>query len=170
VNFGKVPLAEAEGAILAHSVAVSGQRFRKAHRLTAQDVATLHEGGVSEVIVARLGPEDLDEDEAAARIAAALQTDNVETREPSTGRVNLHAAKAGVFAVDKAVIDAMNSITPAITVATLADLSTVVAGQMVATVKIIRSRFPRSRWMPRSGWPRSAAPSVCIHSGLGGLD
>lgn len=137
MNFGKVPLAEAEGAILAHSVAVAGRRLSKAHRLTAQDVAALKESGVSEVVVARLDPEDLGENEAAARIAAALQTDNVETREPSTGRVNLHATKAGLFTVDKAVIDALNSISPAITLATLADASTVTAGQMVATVKII---------------------------------
>lgn len=140
--FGKVPVAESEGGILAHSVQAGARRLRKAHRLTAEDVAALRQAGVEEVVVARLAPEDMGEDEAAARIAAALQVDNVELREPSTGRVNLHATKAGVFVVDKAVIDALNTITPAITVATLADFSTVSAGQMVATVKIIPFAVP----------------------------
>lgn len=140
--FGKVPVAEAEGTVLGHSVLAGTRRFRKAHRLTAEDIAALQEAGVAEVVVARLAPGDLAEDQAAARIAAALKTDNVEARVPSTGRVNLHAAAAGVFTVDKAVIDALNTISPAITIATLADFSTVVAGQMVATVKIIPFAVP----------------------------
>src|SRR5690606_10201014 len=78
VKFGKVPIAEADGAILAHSVIAGGRRLKKAHRLTAEDIAILGEAGIAEVVVARLGADDVGEDEAAAAIAAALKTENVE--------------------------------------------------------------------------------------------
>jgi molybdenum cofactor cytidylyltransferase len=55
----------------------------------------------------------------------------------ATGRVNLHATASGVFTVDKARIDRVNAIDPAITVATVAQYDAVEKGQMVATVKII---------------------------------
>lgn len=137
MKFGPVPVEEAEGAVLAHAAVAGEKRLRKAHRLTAEDVRMLREAGVREVIAAVLAPGDLDEDAAAARIAAALHTDHVEARPPSTGRVNLHAGEAGVFLVDKAVIDAINRVDPAVTIATLEPFATVEAGQMVATVKII---------------------------------
>ncbi|TIW50851.1 MAG: 4-diphosphocytidyl-2C-methyl-D-erythritol kinase, partial [Mesorhizobium sp.] len=62
---------------------------------------------------------------------------NVEARPAATGRVNLHAKAAGVFTVDRAMIDAINAIDPTITIATLAQHAPVEKGQVVATVKII---------------------------------
>jgi len=46
VRFGEVPLAEAEGAILAHSRKVGKQTFKKGRVLSAEDVAALREAGV----------------------------------------------------------------------------------------------------------------------------
>lgn len=137
MRFGPIAVEKAQGAILAHATLAGEKRLRKAHRLTVEDVRLLQEAGVSEVIAAVLAPDDLDEDAAARRIAAALHAAHVEARPPSTGRVNLHAAEAGVFLVDREVIDAINRIDPAITIATLEPFATVETGQMVATVKII---------------------------------
>lgn len=137
MKFGPVALGEAEGAILAHSLQAGGRRLRKAHRLTAADIRDLRDAGVEEVIAAVLEPGDLDEDAAAARIAEILEAPGAEIRPPSTGRVNIHAADAGLFTVDKRTIDAINAVDPAVTVATLANFAPVEAGQMVATVKII---------------------------------
>jgi len=39
--FGDTPLADAEGAILAHSLAVGRERFKKGRVLSAADVAAL---------------------------------------------------------------------------------------------------------------------------------
>ncbi|MDZ5696466.1 molybdopterin-binding/glycosyltransferase family 2 protein [Chelativorans sp. M5D2P16] len=144
MRFGAVPVCEAEGAILAHATMAGEKRLRKAHRLTAQDVRLLEEAGVREVIAAVLAPDDLDEDAAAARIAAALRVATVEARAPATGRVNLHAAEAGLFRVDKHTVDAVNRIDPAITLATLEPFAAVEAGQMVATVKIIPFAVPEN--------------------------
>jgi molybdenum cofactor cytidylyltransferase len=137
VRFGPLAIDEAVGAILAHATNAGEKRFRKAHLLSAGDVAELKRAGVTEVIAAVLDADDLAEDEAADRIARALTTDRVETKSAATGRVNLHAETAGVFTVNRAMIDAINRIDPAITVATVAEYAAVEAGQMVATVKII---------------------------------
>ena len=142
MKFGKVPVAEGEGAVLAHSAGAGGVRLRKAHLLTAADIAMLTQAGVAGIVVARLEAGDLGEDEAAGRLAAALTADNCEPRAPATGRVNIHAAAAGVFTVDRSLVDAFNAIDPAITLATVADFSTVEAGRMVATVKIIPFAVP----------------------------
>ncbi|WP_274426854.1 molybdopterin-binding/glycosyltransferase family 2 protein [Chelativorans sp. YIM 93263] len=144
MKFGPIPVEKAEGAVLAHATVAGDRRFRKAHRLTADDIRQLSEAGVQEVIAAVLAADDLDEDEAAGRIAGALGTAYVQARAPATGRVNFHAAEAGVFLVDRQVIDAINRIDPAITIATLEPYARVEAGQMVATVKIIPFAVPEA--------------------------
>src|SRR5690606_3298536 len=118
------------------------RRFRKAHRLTADDIACLKSAGIVEVTAAMLDGNDLDEDAAAARIAAALRFEHVEVRPPATGRANLHATESGIFTVDRELINAINGIDPAITIATLEPYAGVEAGRMVATVKIIPFAVP----------------------------
>ncbi|MDQ6437220.1 molybdopterin-binding/glycosyltransferase family 2 protein [Mesorhizobium sp. LHD-90] len=137
MRFGPVRIADAEGALLAHAVLAGERRFPKAHRVTADDVAVFREAGIAEVIAAVLERGDLDEDVAATRIAAAILSRNIEVKPAATGRVNLHAAVSGVFTVDAAIVEAINAIDPAITIATLADKAAVEPGRMVATVKII---------------------------------
>ena len=44
--FGEVALADAEGAILAHSKALDRGRLKKGTRLSADDIARLREAGV----------------------------------------------------------------------------------------------------------------------------
>lgn len=137
MKFGPVAVTDALGAVLAHATMAGDQRLKKGHRLTAGDIATLKGEGVGEVIAAVLDAGDVDEDAAAQRLADALNAAGIERRAPATGRVNLHAVHAGVFTVDRALVDAINRIDPAITLATLPEFAPVMAGQMVATVKII---------------------------------
>ncbi|HUF54963.1 MAG TPA: NTP transferase domain-containing protein, partial [Thermohalobaculum sp.] len=146
MRFGAVPLAEAEGAVLAHSAALPDGKLGKGRVLNGADLARLEAAGVAEVVVARLGPGDVPEDEAAARVAAALAPDpgvqGLTVTAPFTGRVNLYAAGAGVLTVETARIDALNALDEAVTVATLADRTRVAARQMLATVKIIPYAAP----------------------------
>lgn len=137
MRFGAVPVDQTEGALLAHSVALVGRRLPKAKRLDADDIKALIEAGVQSVVAAMLEPGDLEENAAAEAIVQALDTKGVTARPASTGRVNLHAAGAGVFTVSAALVDAVNAIDPAVTLATLPAFARVDAGQMVATVKII---------------------------------
>jgi molybdenum cofactor cytidylyltransferase len=137
MKFGPISVDEAEGAILAHSVAVEGRNWRKATVLGADDIAAMKAAGLVEVIAAVLEPGDLDENVAATHIAAGLAAPGIEVRRAATGRVNLHAEEAGLFVVDRTAIEAINAIDPAITIATLPEFAPVTAGQMLATVKII---------------------------------
>ncbi|KQZ13147.1 NTP transferase domain-containing protein [Mesorhizobium sp. Root1471] len=142
MKFGPVPIDQAAGAILAHATTAGERRLRKAHRLSDVDIADLKAAGIAEIVVAVLDPGDLDEDAAATAIAAAMSFRNVVARPAATGRVNLHALEAGISTVDTAKIDAINAVDPAITIATLPRYAPVIAGQMVATVKIIPFAVP----------------------------
>jgi len=137
MKFGPVDIGQSEGALLAHTTTAGGRRWRKAHRLTREDIAALREAGISEIVVAVLSPDDLDEDQAATRLAESMIFRGIEAKPAATGRANLHALEAGVFTVDASLVDAINAVDQAITVATVDQLATVEKGQMVATVKII---------------------------------
>ena len=137
MRFGSVPVAQAQGAMLAHSVAIPGGRLRKGTVLGAEEVEVLTAARLDRVTVARLDPDDVAENEAAARLARALAGPGLEVREAFTGRANLHAVGPGVLHVDAARITAVNAVDPMITVATLPEWQRVAAGTMAATVKII---------------------------------
>ncbi len=139
MKFGAVPVADAEGAVLAHSVKAGARRMKKGVVLGAADLAALADAGVGEITVARLETGDAGEDEAAQRIAMSLarMATGLRVAEPFTGRANLYAETGGCFLADRACVDALNRIDPAITLATLGDGVMVEAGRMVATVKII---------------------------------
>ena len=137
MKFGPVPLDKAVGAILAHSVNLNGKRLRKAQVLAAEDVELLRQAGIQEVTAAVIEADDLDENAAAEQIVRAMRFSSIEAKPAATGRVNLHARAAGILTVDAGLIDAVNAVDAAITIATLAQNAPVEAGQMVATVKII---------------------------------
>lgn len=137
MRFGRVPLADAVGATVAHSISTAAGTIRKGTILSADDIPRLAAAGLSEVVVARLDPGDVTEDEAARQIAAAIAGSGVEADAAFTGRVNLHAATAGVLVVDAEAVDRLNAVDEAVTLATLPDRAAVEAGRMVATVKII---------------------------------
>ncbi len=141
MRFGPVPLAQAEGAILAHSVALPEGRLRKGCLLDAAEIARLRAAGHAEVTVARLDPTDLHEDAAALAIAQALVPDaqaaGLDLRPVGTGRVNLHARTAGLCDVAAARVDALNAVDPMLTLATVPHLQRLAAGEMAATIKVI---------------------------------
>lgn len=137
MTFGAIAVSEALGAVLAHGVQAGNKRLRKGTVIDGDVRDVLLEAGIETVIAAVPGPGDIGEDEAAARLAAALRMNGCSAKPPATGRVNIHADHDGVFTVSRPLVDAINRVDPAITLATVADFSAVRAGQMVATVKMI---------------------------------
>lgn len=151
--FGELPLAEAEGAILAHSVLSKSDgdgpaRFRKGLVLKASDIDALRLAGVDRVTVARLDPNDIGEDLAATRLAEALVPDptaaGLTLTSAFTGRVNLHAVGPGIVDLNVEAIQALNRVDPSITLATLAPTVRVTRGTLVGTVKIISYAVPEA--------------------------
>ena len=144
MKFGDIPLAEAEGAILAHSVREPGLVLKKGRRLSADDIAALKAAGRRTVIAAVLEPGDIHEDEAAGRLAAAVMGDNLTASAPFTGRVNLFAEARGLAVIDRERLDRINRMDESITIATLPQYAPVEPRQMVATIKIIPFAAPDS--------------------------
>src|SRR5256886_11407416 len=73
----------------------------------------------------------------ASEIAVAVAGEGVQVERAFTGRANLFAQAAGVLVVDKDAVDRLNQVEESITFATLPAYKPVVAGEMIATVKII---------------------------------
>jgi len=144
VKFGPVPLAQAEGAILAHSQPMPGGRLRKGTILTVQILAALAQAGLYEVTVARLEAGDVHEDAAALRLARAAAEGAADLRlgPAFTGRVNLIAARAGVVLLDVPRIIAANEVDSGITIATVPAYHQIAGGGLVATVKLIPYAVP----------------------------
>lgn len=144
MKFGAVPLGDALGAVLAHSIATPHGRLRKGKVLEAEDVSALADAGLTDVTVARLGPGDVPENTAAARLAEALCGRGLDAREAFTGRANLHAVGPGILRLDRQAVEAVNGIDPMITVATLPEWQRMTTGTMAATIKIISYGVPEA--------------------------
>jgi len=142
MKFGEVPVAEAAGAILVHSLRFGKTALRKGRTLSAGDVADIGAAGVGEITVVRLDPGDIREDEAADRIAAAVAGANIATAAAFTGRANLFAEAKGLLVLDRDRLDRLNLVDEAVTLGTLPQFAVVEPRQMVATVKIIPFAVP----------------------------
>jgi molybdenum cofactor cytidylyltransferase len=137
VKFGAVPIAEAEGGVAVHSIRKGSLVLKKGTVIGHAHIAALKEAGIPDIVVARLEPGDVSEDVAAGDIAKAVAGEGVRVERAFTGRSNLFAEAPGVLVVNKSAIDALNLIDEAVTFATLSAFKPVVAGEMIATVKII---------------------------------
>ena len=162
MKFGPVPVAEAEGGIAVHSIRQGGLVLKKGTVIGAAEVAALQAADIAEIVVARLEPGDVSEDEAAAEIAAAVAGEGVRVDRAFTGRANLFAEAAGVLVVDKAAIDRLNEVDESITFATLPAYKPVVAGEMIATVKIIPFAVAGSARDAALAAARKAAPLIKV--------
>src|SRR5690606_21783206 len=132
-----VPIADAAGGVAVHSIRKGPLVLKKGTVIGDKEIEALRAGGIEEIVVARIEPGDVSEDVAAAEIAAAVAGEGVRVDRAFTGRANLFAESAGVLVVDKAAIDGLNLIDESVTFATLPAFKPVVAGEMIATVKII---------------------------------
>ena len=143
MKFGPVPLAEAAGKILGHNIAgADGRRLlRKGKPLTPADLAALAGVGRQSVYVAELEPGDVDENNAARRVARAIAGPGLRLPGAGSGRANALAAGLGILRVDAARLTRLNEL-EGLTVATLAAHSPVRPNQIVATVKIIPFAMP----------------------------
>jgi molybdenum cofactor cytidylyltransferase len=142
MKFGEIPIAEAEGAILAHSIKLDRAVFKKGRVLSADDVRVLTGAGHTAITGAKLDPGDVPEDAAAARIAAAICGANLTRSAAFTGRCNLFANVPGLAVIDVARLDRLNLVDESVTLATVPAFARVEPRQMIATVKIIPFAAP----------------------------
>ena len=139
--FSQVFVEDAEGAVLAHSVACLKKRLRKGIVLERMHIDMLLVAGQKTVSVARLEADDINENMAATMLASALVPDpkanGLKFTTAFTGRVNLISTGPGIVVQDTEKLITMNGIDPMISCATVPQFQQVEEGGMVATVKII---------------------------------
>ena len=70
MKFGNISLNDAEGTILAHTLHLQGRVLRKGRTLTKVDISDLQAADIKTVAAAQLEEGDLDENEAALKIAS----------------------------------------------------------------------------------------------------
>jgi molybdenum cofactor cytidylyltransferase len=178
--FGEIPLDEAEGRLLAHSLRTGTLVFKKGRRLSAEDIAALRAAGVSQVTAAGEEPGEVHEDAAAQRLAKAITGEGAVASAAFTGRCNLIAERRGLAVFDAARLQAINRVDEALTLASLPQYAPVEPRQMLATVKVIpfvatEASLARCLEIAEAGQPlvRVAAfsprPVALIQSELPGL-
>src|ERR1017187_1745627 len=137
MKFGPVAPTDALGATAVHSIRRGDLVFKKGTLIGPAEVAALKAAGVKDMVVARLEPGDVSEDQAAADIASAVKGEGVRADRAFTGRCNLFAETSGVLVLDKDAIDRLNRIDEAVTGAPLPAFRPVGEGEMVVTGKLI---------------------------------
>ncbi|MFO1184991.1 MAG: molybdopterin-binding protein [Bauldia sp.] len=158
MKFGSIPVESALGSIAAHTLRLPKSTIKKGTILGRDEIAALHAAGISEITAATAAPGDLLEDEAAARLAAAVAGRHLSGRGAKTGRVNLYSDAAGVALIDRGLVDRLNRLDPALTLATASPYAPVAVGEMVATIKIIPYAAPAAAVEAAEALCRTAKP------------
>jgi molybdenum cofactor cytidylyltransferase len=157
-----VPLGEARGAIMAHSLRAGERMIRKGTVLDADTIAALLAAGRTEVTAAQLDPGDVPEDLAAERLALCVLSPLLARSRAATGRVNLTAETAGLLRVDAGRIDRINAIDESLTIGTLPDYAVVAPKDLVATIKVIPLAVPGTVLAVAEALARQGAPALTL--------
>jgi hypothetical protein len=141
LEIGRPASADLRDGILTRDLVVGGVRWTKGRRLVAADLDALAAArpGSNDlpaaVTVLLLDANDLHEDEAASRLAAAVAGSGLTVRGPAQSRIDLVAAVTGVVNVRTAGLERLNRIDP-LEVFTVFDGQVVEPGDLVASVKV----------------------------------
>ena len=128
--------ADIKGRVLVHDL---GPELRKGSILRAADLPRVQQAG--EIHVIELEPGDVHEDEAAARLAAALTVAGLEARPPVQSQSRLIARRRGLVRVRGEVVDAINKL-GYMSVFTLMDGQAVAEGEEVVGCKVTPVAVP----------------------------
>lgn len=134
----EIEIDQAVGGVLIHNIAdAQGHKaLNKGHRVLESDLEKLRSLGKTSVVVGLFEPGDVSENDAATRIAAAVVGEHISLSAVTTGRINFFADVRGVFKMDVASLNAINSL-DGVSIATIAANQVVEPKKMVATVKTI---------------------------------
>ncbi len=134
------------GWILAEEVrSTAGKRlFRKGSRIDQRVLEQWAEVAPATLHLIEPEPDDLHEDEAGRRIAAAVAGEGLRIKGPIQSRFNLIADRKGLLRVDADLLRDVNRVMGA-TVFSLLDRQTVVSGKVVAGVKVTPITLPEER-------------------------
>ena len=90
--FGELPISQCTGCILAHSQVIGSKRVSKGTVLDSTMIEQFQGSGYEALTVARLDPDDIAENTAAEKLAAAFAGSGTYLEAAHTGRVNIYAS------------------------------------------------------------------------------
>ena len=133
---------DAVGSILCHDITrivpgeSKGPVFRKGHVVRQEDVEVLLQVGKEHLYVFESLPGMVHENDAAARIIAAVAGGNLANTDPKEGRIDLLAACDGLLRINVPVLNRINSLGE-ISVATIHTMQHVTKGRPVAGARVV---------------------------------
>ena len=137
-----IPTTEAVGHVLCHDLTqiipgqYKGARFRKGHVVTEADIPVLLSMGKEHLYVWEMTPGMLHENEAAQRLVRLCRNEGMEQSEVREGKIELRAARDGLFRVDSARLAAVNRIDE-LMIATRHGNTAVKAGDKLCGTRVI---------------------------------
>ncbi|MBM7565174.1 molybdopterin-binding protein [Paenibacillus sacheonensis] len=148
----EVPVREAIGLVLAHDLTqiipgqFKGRLFKKGHVVAEADIPKLLDIGKEHIYILELGDGELHEDDAAGRMAAALQGDGLLLTEPHEGKVAIKSALdvPALAVIEPSIVHAINELGE-IALATLRTDAVVLPGGQLAATRVIPLFVPEKK-------------------------
>lgn len=138
----KIHVEDAVGTVLAHDMTritrgeFKGVAFKKGHVVKKSDIPELLKIGKQTLYVLDLDDDQLHEDDAAGRIAAAISAPDLTFSDPREGKINISTQKAGLLKINVDGLFEVNRMDKII-VATLKNNFPCKKGQIIAGTRII---------------------------------
>ena len=137
-----IRVEDAVGQVLCHDMTqiipgeFKGARFRKGHIVTAEDIPVLLSMGKERIYVWEMEEGMLHENEAAERLCALCNNENMLRSEVKEGKIELTAAIDGLFRVNSEKLCAINSVDE-LMIATRKGNTAVHAGDKLCGTRVI---------------------------------
>jgi hypothetical protein len=134
------------GWALAHALRAKtgGWLLRKGAILDDDALARWSDVAPGEVHLLEPAPDDVHEDAAGARVAAAVSGDGIRVKGPAQSRYNLIAERKGLLRVNVELLRQINRV-EGVTVFSLLDRQPVLPGKIIAGVKVTPILIPEAR-------------------------
>ena len=137
-----IKTAEAVGQVLCHDLTqiipneYKGARFRKGHIVTEEDIPILLSMGKENLYIFELDEGSVHENDAAEALCRLCKGENIDRGEVKEGKIELTAARDGVFLLDVERLSRVNSIDE-IMIATRKGGTAVKQGDKLAGTRVI---------------------------------
>ena len=137
----RIKVQNAVGMELCHDITemnegFKGVAFKRGHIIQESDIEHMLRIGKQHIFVWEEDAGDIHEDDCARRMAAMAPVEGAHYTEPAEGKVLLIADQRGMFRVDRALLNKIDSIGD-ITICTLPDHYPVEAGERLASMRIV---------------------------------
>ncbi len=163
----KLRVEDAVGQTLCHDMTAildsgfKGVRFKRGHVITEADIPELKKIGKDHIYVWEPGADEVHEDDAALALTEAMCGDGVRFSGPSEGKMTIKADRAGLFALDREALKAINMVDD-YTVACIPGFTRVTEGQTLAGARIVPLVTKRRNVDAAVGLAKRAAPVMQV--------